>query len=355
MKLSPFKLATGLIAALGVVGVGYAVINSAYLKPAARLRDQIAGMDATYERASRVMEDWPKYRGQLRDFGRTLIGSEFDQVEHRLRTSLQAIGEQSGLRGVQVSNGRPKAERTPLATARLRGSLGRKLAESTDFGIIKGAFKGVGTLEQVVQAMAVLQVQPWLHRIDRVSIAPRGRERVNFELDVAFSVMFAPDLCPAEAGMPAIVEPGEDVLTKVRAIAARNVFVAPPPDKPDEPPVVEPEREEVAPPPPPPPYDRWKVTGLVERRVEGTTVSVEAWVLNLDSGERRILTPGDEILGHVLEWVDGERGYFVFEGRRVVIAQGQTLADRVPADPVNSPESDGSNQPASGATAGEGE
>lgn len=353
MKRSPVRLIVSLAVLGGVLGAAYRIVDVAYLSPVRKLRSELAEMDATFERATRTMEDLPKIRSELRAFGLTQIGRQFDEAEHRLRTTLQEIGERASLRGIQVSNGPPQSVRTPLSAARLRGSLGRQLMESRDFAVIKGTFTGSGSLEQVTEALAFLQIQPWLHRIERVSIEPRGRDKKSFGLEVAFSVAFAPDLCPADAAMPAIALPGDELLQQARIIAQRNVFVAP-----REPEQVIAAAEPVVPPPPPPPpppYDRWKVTGLLERRVDGTTVSVEAWVTNLDTNERRVLRPGDELLGYVLEWVDRERGYFVFEGRRVMIAQGQTLADRVPADSVDSPASGGASVPTPGAMAGEGE
>ena len=151
--------------------------------------------------------------------------------------------------------------------------------------------------------------------------------------------------------MPEIIEPDGDAVAIARAVAARNVFVLPPP------PVVVTQPTQLRTPPPVPAgpaYDRWKVTGLLERRVDERTVSVEAWVLNLDSNERRVLEPGDEVLGFALEWVSGECGVFVFQGNRVVIHQGQTLAEHVSVDSVDCPGIDGA-QPSTGARTGEGE
>ncbi|KAA0216272.1 MAG: hypothetical protein DYG94_05435 [Leptolyngbya sp. PLA3] len=355
MKRTPLGLVVRLVVLGVVLGAGYWIADVAYFKPVGELRRQLGEMDATFKRATDTMEDWPSIKRELQGFGLTQIGREFDQVEHRLRTSLQDIGERAGLRAVQVSNGPPRAQRTPLDAARLRGKLGRELMEAHDFAVVKGTFSGSGSLEQVVRAVAFLQVQPWLHRIERVSIEPRGRERQTFGLDVAFSVAVAPDLCPADAAMPPIVAPGEELVKKAARIAERNVFVAPPVQTP-KPLVVETPVDPIVPPPAvPPAYDRWKVTGLVERRVDGQTLSVEAWVTQTATGERRILRPGEEVLGHVFEWAEGERGYFVFEGRRFVIRQGQTLADRVPADQVDSPASGGGSAPMPGAMAGEGE
>ena len=241
-----------------------------------------------------------------------------------------------------------------MAEAPLRGRGYRDLRKATDFAIVRGSFNGVGGLAETTLALAYLESQPWLHRIERVTIEPQGRDKSRFTLDVGFAVIFAPDLCPAEAGMPAIVEPDAGAVEISRAVAARNVFVppAPPPV-----PVVEATPDPVpvpVPPPVVPPYDRWKVTGLLERRTAGETHDVEVWVLNLDSKEQRVLERGDEVLGFVVEWVSGECGLFTFEGERVVIHQGQTLADHVPADSVDCPGIDGVPS-AAGARTGEGE
>jgi len=353
MTRSPGKL-IGLVVALVALGwIGYGFVGRFYLKPVGKMEDEIARLEGISKRLNREMDHWIPVKKQLKGFGSTLLSQEFDKTEHRLRTTLQEIGLKTGLGEVRVSSSPPKAVRTPLAEARLRNRMLRKLADARDFAVIRGSFTGVGSLEQAAMGLAYLQQQPWLHRIDRVTIQPRGRDRSAFELDVGFSVIFAPDLCPKDAGMPVIVEPDEDSVLVARAIAGRNVFVhpAPPPV-----PVAVPTPVEPAPIPVPagPAYDRWRVTGLVERRRADETVGVEAWVLNLDTGEQRVLEPGDDVLGVALVWVSGECGLFEIDGERVVIHQGQTLADRVSANSVDCPGIEGV-KPMTGARTGEGE
>ncbi len=356
MKFTPVQIVGSLVVLAVLAWVGKSAVHKFYTVPVATLDDEITRLQSTSDRITKELDNWIPAKIELRSFGATLLSREFDQTEHRLRTALQDIGKQVGLGNVRVSSSSPKPVRTPLAESRLRGRMLRSLADARDFAVVRGSFTGVGTLEQVATSLAFLQSQPWLHRIERVSIEPRGRERQAFEIDVGFAVAFAPDLCPKDAPDPTIVTPEEGVLEIARAFAARNVFVPPPPP-PTPPPDVDPTPDTTPPPPPlpaQPPYDRWKVTGLIERRIAGETTSVEAWVLNLDSGERRELVPGDEVLGVTLVWVVGECGVFEFEGNRVVIHQGQTLADRVPADSVDCPGVEGVPS-ATGARTGEGE
>ncbi len=353
MRYSPRKLVGGAAALVAIVWIGYGLVGRFYLTPVGKMEDEIARLDGISKALNQQMDNWIPVKRRLEDFGQTLLSREFDQTEHRLRTTLQEIGLKAGLGEVRVSSSPPKAVRTPLAEARLRGRMLRQLADARDFSVIRGSFTGVGSLEQGAVALAYLQAQPWLHRIDRVTIEPRGRDRSAFELDVGFSVIFAPDLCPKDAAMPVIVEPDEKAVSIARAIGQRNVFVppAPPPV-----PVAAPKPVDPAPIPVPagPAYDRWRVTGLIERRQGDETVAVEAWVLNLDTGEARVLEPGDEVLGLVLVWVSQECGLFEIDGQRVVIHQGQTLADRATADSVDCPGIDGV-KPMTGARTGEGE
>jgi hypothetical protein len=315
------------VAVLGGALVVWQLADRMYLKPAAALRKNISDMQGTQARVEDVMESWFGIRRDLKAFGSTQLAGDFDDVEHRLRTSLLTIGASAQLKGVAVSNAGVRPERTPLYGARLRSRLGRALSDARDFGVIKGTITGYGTLDQVMFALATLQSQDWLHRIDRVSVEPRGRERAEFTLDLGFSVAFAPDLAASAESSPTVREADAALVEEARRIASRNVFVPPLPPPPEPPPPV------VAPPPvvvppPPPPYDRWKVTGVLERRASGSTASVEVWVLQLDTGEQRVLVPGDEVLGHVLEWGEEESAIFVFEGNRYEILQGQTLSQR---------------------------
>jgi hypothetical protein len=353
MTRSPQRLVGMAAALVAVLWIGYGIVGRFYLKPVGKMDDEIARLEGISKRLNREMDNWIPVKKKLDAFGATLLSKEFDQTEHRLRTTLQEIGLKAGLGEVRVSSSPPKAVRTPLAEARLRGRMLRKLSDARDFAVIRGSFTGVGSLEQASMGLAYLQRQPWLHRIDRVTIEPRGRDRSAFELDVGFSVVFAPDLCPDDAAMPVIVEPSEDAVLVARAVAQRNVFVppAPPPVPVAVPTPVDPTPISV---PAGPAYDRWRVTGLVERRRGDETVEVEAWVLNLDSGEQRVLEPGDEVLGLVLVWVSGECGLFEIDGQRVVIHQGQTLGDRASEDSVDCPGIDGV-KPMTGARTGEGE
>lgn len=354
MNTSPTRIVVALVSLALVSLLGYGAVKRFYLVPVAEAEDEISRLQVTADRIRGELNNWIPAKVELRDFGKTLLSPEFDQTEHRLRTSLQEIGRLNGLGQVRVSSASPKPVRTPLAESRLRGRMLRSLADARDFAVVRGSFIGAGSLDEVTMTLAYLQCQPWLHRIERVTIEPRGREREAFELDVGFAVAFAPDLCPKDAPMPAIIPPEEGALEMAHTIAKRNVFIPPAPP-PAPPPVAVPTPP--APPPSPPalpPYDRWKVTGLIERRVDSQTQTVEAWLLNLDSGERRELVPGGEILGLVLVWVSGECALFEFEGNRVVIHQGQTLADRVPADSVDCPGIDGVPS-LTGARTGEGD
>lgn len=352
MKYSLEKVIGASVGLAIVLWIGWLLADRMYFEPADELRASIATLGDESSRLNDEIDKWIPTRQRLRSFGQTLLSREFDQTEHRLRTTLQEIGQKVGLGDIRVSSTPPKAVRTPLAETRRLPRAYRPLTGANDFAIIRGTFAGAGTLEQATLALAYLEAQPWLHRLERVTLEPRGREREVFELDVGFAVVFAPDLCPADAAMPTIVDPAEAARLVVREVAQRNVFVAP---------VAAPTAEivEAKPPPPPPvpespPYDRWKVTGLLERRSSGETMDVEAWVLNLDSGEQRVLRPGDAVLGFTLEWISGECGLFTFEAARVVIHQGQTLADHVPAESVDCPGIDGVPLEA-GARTGEGE
>lgn len=353
MKVSLEK-AIGLSVVTAIVlWIGYVSINKYYLKPVGALTDSIASLKKDNQSLNKALDSWIPAKRRMQNFGSTLLAREFDQTEHRLRTTLQEIGKRTALSDVKVSSAAPKPERTPLAEAPLRGRGYRDLRKVNDFAIVRGSFSGVGGLAETGRALAYLESQPWLHRIERVSIEPQGRDKSRFTLEVGFAVMYAPDLCPPDLGMPAIVEPSEEQMAIVRAVAERNVFVAPaPPSVVD----VTPDPVPVPPPPPPtvPPYDRWKVTGLLERRTAGQTREVEVWVLNLDTNEQRVLQRGDEVLGFIVEWVSGECGLFTFEGKRVVIHQGQTLADHVPAESVDCPGIDGVPSMA-GARTGEGD
>ena len=94
--------------------------------------------------------------------------------------------------------------------ARLR----QRLRKQTDFYVVRGRVQGTGTLESALLALATLEAQDWVHRVEGLSIRPVGAERALVELKADFAIAMAPDLAPRDAPAHAPEASAECVLRR---------------------------------------------------------------------------------------------------------------------------------------------
>jgi hypothetical protein len=323
-------------AVVGLAGGGWLAAKVVYLDPAAALtkeaaalRDRVAAFDAASKGAR-------ENKIALRDLASTMLGGDQVVVEHRLRGLLSELAESCGLGEIVVTHGKPRPQDNP---AQERGSevnrtLRRLLADRQDFAVVQARVQGDGTLEQVSRLLAAVRAQPWIHRVEGVGLAPKGRDRRVYELRVDLATVFAPDLVAADAEAPVLTAASDRDLSLVSGLVAREPFrLAEPVAVAETPP---PPLPPAAPKPKPgPPYDKWRVTGVLETRGP-SGVSVEVMLARSDTGEFRTLVPGDSVLGAQLEGAAGEAARFVVDGRRVLVRTGQSLAQGEPAESVHS-------------------
>jgi hypothetical protein len=322
------------LAAIAVGGTALMLVlaNAFYFAPRATLLDQIDSTQSSIASLEGKLEDQIPVRKRQKEIARTLLAKDQDLAEHRFRTALSTIAERAGLIEIQVSCGQPSPVVNPVTKAKVsQSSLKRSLASNPDFSVVKGQLKGKGSLEQVLQAVASVQSQPWIHRFEGFSLKPlKGRE--NFEIRLDVSTMLAQSLKTENGEDPVIAPASSESEALWRAMLAKNVFKAPAADSPAQPPV------QVAAAPAIPavgvPYEEYKLTGVVR-----SSQGVVAFLLNTRSGERVTLLAGGKVLDAVLIDGQGERAVFDIAGKRYEIFNGNTLAARrqLP-DPVNSPE-----------------
>lgn len=319
---------TKALIAAGVVVVGgslaYWVL---YAKPRARLEEQIAAArDVTAQFKTRV-SDRTAVQRELKEFGTRTLGKELDTVNHRFRTYLTAIGEACGLAGVVVDQGRPMPQKNPAA-GRLPSSVRAAAREQVDFFVINGALNATGTLESVLRAVAMVEAQPWVHRVRGLSIRPAGREGDRFSLKIEVATVFAPDLVEKD-GEHELAQPPIESEQLWRPVLAKNMFRMPPPvrEAPTEVVVIAAPSENPAPPPPPPPpaYGDWQLRGVIE-----SASGAQAFFVNTRTQQYVTVLVGGRVLDAVLLEVSGESAYVEIGGKRFEVSNGQTLAARRP-------------------------
>ncbi|MFZ4574998.1 MAG: hypothetical protein ACOYN0_11410 [Phycisphaerales bacterium] len=313
---------------LGGAAVAWFSYTSVYANPRAELDAQISAIEGSIDRYQKIIDRRAEAEASLRAAAKTTLGVQLDLVEHRLRTGLTRLLEQEGLQGAVVNTTQPRERESPLTQAKgVPGPVKKILNASPDFVSLRATLKGTGTLEQVARCVAAVQAQPWLHRVEAISMRPVGKERERFELKMDVESLFLPDWAGKDIPEPEIAQVSEEGGQYAAAMAARNIFRR---LKPPETVVTE-----ATPPPPPPtdtpperlfpPYEEWAVSGVMSGRSGLTVIMV-----NRRSGESRAVVPGETVLDAVLISGAGERAVFEIGGKRFEVTNGETLASRRP-------------------------
>lgn len=319
-------------ASIVVIVVAWLLYSSIYAKPRDGLLEEIDALNASIEKLQKQVDSRRKSDQELRAIGATTLGSEIDVVDNRLRTGLNRIMEQEGLANVVIDTREPREEDNPLRqTKGVSPAIKKILSSSSDFVVVRATVKATGGFGQVTRALAVMQSQPWIHRVDSMSLRPMGRDRDRFELRVDVASLFVPDLVPKELPDPQIVAINEEASQYLDAMGSVSVFAWP-----KGPPKTEVQVAQTPGTPPPlieptppsavfPPYEDWALSGVMKGRTGLSIIMV-----NRKSGESRALFPGDAVLDAVFIDGSGERAVFEIGGKRFEVSNGDTLASRRP-------------------------
>lgn len=327
MKVSAPMLKGG--AAVAAVTIGCLLsYRSFYASPRDELASQLEASRAAVKGLEDRLADRENVARRLKEFGASTLGKKEDLVVDRFRNGLSRIAETAGLSDIQINSGVPKIQANPVSgLSKLQSALRRSLKKTPDFAALSGKIEATGTWPQVLRAVALLQSQPWIHRLDGFTIEFAGRDRERFKFGVEVATAFAPDLAPAKESDPAQVPIPVELDQKMRTIASRNPFKGPAPA----PPAVAantnpiPPAQPVPAPPPLPLYNDWRLTSVVSGRN-----GVEAWLVNTKTNEGQTLRAGGKLLD--VEFVEGqgERAVFLIAGEKFELYNGETFASRRP-------------------------
>lgn len=331
MKIPP--VAFRVVGAVAILGAGWWGYSNYYATPRAEIEQRL---NTTRERVGAIQKTL-KEEAALKERAKTtaadLLSGKLDELSARFRDGLARVAEQQGLTAITVEAGQPQEELSPLLNTKdVPVSLKRALRKSADFSVVRGMVRGVGSLEQVSAALASIQAQAWIHRVEGFTIKPIGKERAQFELRVDVATIYAPGVL-AKAGIsqsePTIATPTPRAQQYARAFSARNIFRKPPVDSAPVSPVVAvagPGEASSAPVAQPfAPYEDWRLSGLVSGR-SGEQVMLE----NTRTGALLTIQRGGSVLDAVFVEGSGERAVFEIGGRRFEVSTGQSLATRRP-------------------------
>lgn len=314
----------GITAALLIAGfLGYWTLYEQPRKETMELLDAELRQNEVLERSLRGRN---AARQELRAIAATTLGAAAEEVDARFRAGLQRIADSCRLADVQINTSRPPtAVVSPIGQARRRITNLPSMQREVDFHTVRGDLKGSGTLEQVLRAMAIIEAQPWVHRVEAFSISPEGRDGDRYALSLSASTIILPaEIAPRDAVDVTIASLPAGAEGSWAGLVARNPFRepqrraaegprrAPPPALPP-------------PPPAPPPYNEWRLTGVVESRL-GT----EAFLVNTRSDERVAIGAGASIAGAKLVAAEGEVAIFEIDGEEYELFNGQTFEQRRP-------------------------
>jgi len=297
----------------------YATPRDALLGDAQALRNSIASIERDLEGESEV-------RKRQKALGERTLGARQDLVTNRFRIALARLAERAGLGEVIVETGDPKDARNPVVDAKgIASGLKRDLRAAPGFGFMRGRVQGSGTYEQAMAGVAWAQSQPWIHRVEGITIKPLDRDRKRFQVSLDVGTIYAPAWSKDEGTDPSLVEMTPETQAAYRVMASRNPFVRPAPTQASPVRVASPGNPDTPPPPTMPPYEDWKLTGVVVGRG-----GLEAMLHNTRSGERLTVTKGAQVLDAVLVDGSGDQAVFEIRGARFEVRNGETLAARRP-------------------------
>ena len=317
------KLVLPVVAAAAMVWLGWWAMERSYLKPRATLQESINSRSEFLDDAASERRLQPRLEAQLQQYADRTLGGDLQSVDHRLRSRLNRVGEEIGLKALTVGTGSATSQVSP-ARSQFRGRSSvvnlRALREEIDFVEVQGWISGHGSLEQVVQLIHRVQAEPWLKYVDQVKLDPKENgQRVDVTLRL--KTLFLPGRSPSKAVLGSSdteVATAAAVPDRYAALIKANPFAVPP-SKPTAPPVAT--GKPLA--PPPFPYGQWILTGVAESGGIG-----EIWLLNRKSGESRRLAVGESLHELVLAAAEGDRAEFQIAQERFSVAVGQNLLER---------------------------
>lgn len=304
---------TILVLILTVIVGGWLAYRAAdrwYLAPRAVHADAIRTSSRNIERYRDAERDHAKVRGNLQRFVDRTLGGDFNTVDGRMRSRLNRLAEQAHLDPLSFSCG-TDSPRTLESPARNEFRAWRDLRNEKDFVELEGWANGVGTLEQALTFVESIRAEPWLNRIERLTLTPRDNGS-RVEVRVRLTTLYLPARLPNETARIASAEPD---LGRAVALAQLNPFRLPPAP----PPAAAPHAAKAS------PSQSWQLTGIA-RSAGGE----EVWLLNTQTRESRRMTVGETFHQLTLVAISQDGAEFKSGEDRFLVAVGKNLGDRTP-------------------------
>ncbi|MCH2132658.1 MAG: hypothetical protein MK116_02800 [Phycisphaerales bacterium] len=309
------RLILGIVAVVVAAWLLWTLMQSFWWSPAEKLRSRLTSLQksvATYQDAIDGSDDLQQETDGyvIRTLGRTL-----EEVDHRLRSRLNRLGESVGLKGLSVGTGRSVTLLSP-GRSDFKGSTGRRWREEVDFVEVEGTLSGTTTWSGLLELIDRLMVDAWIKKIEGVRVraaTDKSQLQVTIRLTTLFIPGRSPETPPADTWT-------DDRRAALSELASRSPFLIPAAPTPV---ATAPSPKPKPRPKPDPP--KWQMTG-----VAGIGSQAEVWIRNLKSGRTRRLMIGDRHDGMVLEAIEGDQAAFRSGETVVSIRVGELVKDTAP-------------------------
>lgn len=310
-----------MIALLGFAWIVNEMAQRLYFEPRDERLGRIASLQADISTYEEALDREPQVQVRFASYTERTLGDDAETVTHELRSRLNTIGHGFGLTNLSVNTQSPRDMKSPAESEFRRI---RALRDQPDFTTITADIRGQGKLEPVINAINAVASEPYIKRINRVSIRPRQNGAI-VEFDVSLTTLFV----SGAGDVPALSAPATTRTGAHATLWQKNVFAPPAPPPPPEPkPQPQPQVEQKPPPKPKPkpvPWHEWKVTAIV-----GIGQNPELW-LRHDRGEALHLKAGEQVLDAVFVGTDDDDRAIIQIGEdEFVLEIGQKLSDRKP-------------------------
>lgn len=284
-----------------------------YFAERRQLKDQIKTKSAQLADYRQARLNHKKVKSELQGFVDHTLGDDLELVGHKLRTRLSRLAESAGMTPASDIKSSHEKE-SPAKSAFGRSGFQRQLREEKDFVEVEGWVSATGTLEQVLTLIESINAEPWLKRIDQLTIDPNDNG-AKVQVNITLTTLFLPKQTPN----PDAVIASNGLNSERYALLVRtNPFRLPPP-APNPPPVPAQSAPEAF------PFGQWLLTGIAQ-----SAAGPEIWLLNQHTRETKYLNIGERLNDIKLVAVRGETAEFLIGADRFTVAVGKNLNDRTP-------------------------
>lgn len=356
MAASPKRRMTRIIASVAIMLIAWLLLHALLLGPASEMDDQMVEVRSEIRRFKQYNQRFTRYHKSLKEIASETYGRDPLKVAEEIRVRIDKMVDASGMQ-------RGSTDSSPVSPKTVR-NVYQEVGWRYDLS---------GTLPQAVDLLFLLKQDPYLHRLEGLSIKPTSdgqRVRLSFRyvapvLDenlLSFSI-------PTSQGntLRVKLKTGADMeprpLPKLTdnpsrpvydMVASRQIFrpyiKKRPKESPSDPPPPQPQPEVASEDPPPPQTDwaRFKVVGLTDWGIRR-----DIQILDTQTGDVSRYNPDDALAGGTIVMVDyrllpvpgnpemtsGSRLILKIGREYYSVELGQTLAEKTRMNTDRLPES----------------